>query len=187
VVVLGVVFEDFGFLDVDEVPDEVVSAEVFAPFFAVDEPAQCCQSMDQTSLHNLCTFNSFSVNCNLHLLRLRNIKLPSPQKSQHTKRIQPLLIPQSLQFRPQLTDFLVLFSGRVAWMSWLGFGSCGGVVIVVVFRIEVHMGGYVIGRVDGCGLAAVCDVSHGCGLRVGIVGLGNRDRSGLRGNDERMG
>jgi hypothetical protein len=38
VVVLGVVFEDLGFLLVVEIADKVVEAKFFAPFLAIDEP-----------------------------------------------------------------------------------------------------------------------------------------------------
>jgi hypothetical protein len=76
----------------------------------------------------------------VHLLRLRYIELPRSQKPQHTKRVQPLCVPQLLQFSPELSDLLVLLLGCVAWVTGLRLGSGGGVVIVVVFGVEVCVG-----------------------------------------------
>lgn len=40
VVVLWIVFEDFGLLHVVEVPHQIVGTEVFPPFFALNEPGE---------------------------------------------------------------------------------------------------------------------------------------------------
>ncbi len=40
VVVLGIVLEDFGLLDVYEVPDQIICAEILPPLLAVNEPVQ---------------------------------------------------------------------------------------------------------------------------------------------------
>lgn len=79
VVVLGVVFEYFGFLDVVEVSDQVVDAKVLSPFLAVDEPRVCRgQYSSQISAHLLGVRYIFfeSSTLNFRARRNRNCTIP---------------------------------------------------------------------------------------------------------------
>ncbi len=62
-------------------------------------------------------------------------------RAHHGERVQPFLVPLRLESHPQLVNLRILLGCGVARVACLSIGTRGGIVVVVIFGIQLHLGG----------------------------------------------
>ena len=151
VIVLRIILKHLRAFLVVESPHQVVGTEGLAPGLVIHEPIVEIHTSRQYRYLRLLHRKSLNIaspslfpqifgKIHVHLLRQLHIKLPRPQEPQHRQRVQSLLAARLLQHRPQLVYLRILFLGRVARVTALRLRGGGRVVVVVVFRVEIHVG-----------------------------------------------
>ena len=70
----------------------------------------------------------------------QSLRRHAPAVSYHGEGIKSLLVPELLQLGPKLVHLRILLRRCMSRVSALSIWTCRGVVIVVVFGVELHLG-----------------------------------------------